>query len=169
MIPNGLFYFFSNRFPSSFVLFLIGFYLFLMIFYRFLMVFYRFLKVFNRFLKVFNRFLIIAIVLCHFKYRVAARFLEVKILTFPDHFWTFSLPKKINKFLAWNWVLLETRPKMVKSLFPYKASGAFFPDKERHNGSFQTLFDSLRTVLYFNRSPTRQVTDHANFGSKKSG
>ena len=50
----------------------------------------------------------------------------------PDFFLTiFELfpDFKINKFLALNWVLLETRLYMVTSLFPYKASEAFFPDK----------------------------------------
>ena len=59
--------------------------------------------------------------------RVAARFLEVKILTFPDQFWTFSWPI-MNFFLTW--LLLETQPYMVSSFFPDKESGGFFPDKD---------------------------------------
>ena len=48
--------------------------------------------------------------------RVAARFLEVKILTFPDFFLTiFELfpDFKINKFLARSLGLQETRPYMA--------------------------------------------------------
>ena len=69
--------------------------------------------------------------------RVAARFLSKSWLFltifeyFPD--------LKINKFLARNWVLLETRPYIVKSLFPNEASGAFFPDND--------LMEVFRTCL----------------------
>ena len=72
----------------------------------------------------------------------------------PDFFLTiFELfpDLKIDKFLARNWVLLETRPYIVTSLFPNKASEAFFPDK-----------DSSYSFI------VQQVTDHANCGSKKS-
>ena len=80
--------------------------------------------------------------------RVAARFLEVKILTFPDFFLTiFELfpDFKINKFLARNWVLLETRPYILHVFSQKRILEHFFLIKTQW--TFSDPFDSLHTVL----------------------
>ena len=84
--------------------------------------------------------------------RVAVRFLEVKILIFLTLSWPFLnfYLTFWNKFLVRNWVLLETRPYMVTSLFLNEFSGAFFfPDKDMQIWTPLKKIILLKNVLTF--------------------